>query len=153
MAKVSGSMTRTTALTMLLLAGACGLSGCQSETLNKGYILDEQALSQVRVGSSAEQVILVLGTPSTTSTVGSKTYYYISQRTEQRFAFQQPTIVDQKVLAIYLDKVNKVERIANYGLKDGIVFDFISRRTETAGSEQAFLRSLFRSVGNIFPGS
>ena len=126
-------------------------AACQTETLNKGYIIDEQALGQIKVGSSAEQVILVLGTPSTTSTVGSKTYYYISQRTEQRFAFMQPTIVDQKVLAIYLDKVNKVERIANYGLKDGVVFDFISRKTETAGAEQAFLRNLFRSVGNIIP--
>jgi outer membrane protein assembly factor BamE (lipoprotein component of BamABCDE complex) len=92
----------------------------------------------------------VLGTPSTTSTVGGKTYYYISQRTEQQFQFQQPTIVDQKVLAIYLNKANKVERIANYGTQDGVVFDFISRKTETGGADQAFLRNLFRSVGNIF---
>jgi outer membrane protein assembly factor BamE (lipoprotein component of BamABCDE complex) len=137
-------------LMSVILAGVLGLAGCQSETLNKGYILDEKLLAQVKVGSSAEQVILVLGTPSTTSTVGGKTYYYISQRTEQQFQFQQPTIVDQKVLAIYLNKANKVERIANYGTQDGVVFDFISRKTETGGADQAFLRSLFRSVGNIF---
>jgi outer membrane protein assembly factor BamE (lipoprotein component of BamABCDE complex) len=133
-----------------MLLGVLALAGCQSETLNRGYILDEKLLAQVKVGSSAEQVILVLGTPSTTSTVGGKTYYYISQRTEQQFQFQQPTIVDQKVLAIYLNKTNKVERIANYGIQDGAVFDLISRKTETGGSEQAFLRNLFRSVGNIF---
>lgn len=137
-------------LMSVVLVGVLGLAGCQSETLNKGYILDEKLLAQVKVGSSAEQVILVLGTPSTTSTVGGKTYYYISQRTEQQFQFQQPTIVDQKVLAIYLNKTNKVERIANYGTQDGVVFDFISRKTETGGADQAFLRSLFRSVGNIF---
>ncbi len=132
------------------LVGVLALAGCQSETLNKGYILDEKLLAQIKVGSSAEQVILVLGTPSTTSTVGGKTYYYISQRTEQQFQFMQPTIVDQKVLAIYLNKANKVERIANYGMQDGVVFDFISRKTETGGADQAFLRNLFRSVGNIF---
>jgi outer membrane protein assembly factor BamE (lipoprotein component of BamABCDE complex) len=132
------------------LVSVLALAGCQSETLNKGYIQDEKLLAQVKVGSSAEQVILVLGTPSTTSTVGGKTYYYISQRTEQQFQFLQPTIVDQKVLAIYLNKTNKVERIANYGMQDGVVFDFISRKTETGGSEQAFLMSLFRSMGNIF---
>ena len=153
MQKVFRSKARTGVLAAVLLASASLLGGCQGETLNKGYIVDEQALSQIRVGSSAEQVILVLGTPSTTSTVGGKTYYYISQRTEQQFTFMQPSIVDQKVLAIYLDKSNKVERIANYGLKDGVVFDFISRKTETGGSDQAFLKSLFRSVGNIFPGA
>ncbi|MBY0612636.1 MAG: outer membrane protein assembly factor BamE [Beijerinckiaceae bacterium] len=151
MVKVFGANTRKGAFAAVLLASAAALGGCQTETLNKGYIVDEQALAQIKVGSSAEQVILVLGTPSTTSTVGSKTYYYISQRTEKRFAFQQPTIVDQRVLAIYLDKANKVERIANYGLQDGVVFDFISRKTETGGADQAFLKSLFRSLGNIFP--
>ena len=136
-------------LALALLSGATALAGCQTETLNKGYISDPEALAQIKVGSSAEQVILVLGTPSTTSTVGGKSYYYISQKTEQRFRFQQPSIVDQKVLAIYLDKNNKVERIADYGLKDGVVFDFVGRKTETSGADQAFLKSLFRSVGNL----
>ncbi len=135
----------------LAISTLFALAACQGETLNKGYILDEKSLAQIKVGSSAEQVLLVLGTPSTTSTVGGKSYYYISQRTEQQFQFMQPTIVDQRVLAIYLDKGNKVERIANYGMKDGVVFDFISRKTETGGREQAFLLNLFRSVGNIFP--
>ncbi len=150
MRKVSRYMTKGTIASVLLIGGLC-LGACQPETLNKGYIQDEKAIAQVKVGSSAEQVILVLGTPSTTSTVGSKTYYYISQRTEQQFQFQKPTIVDQRVLAVYLDKNNKVERIANYGLQDGAIFDFISRRTETGGAEQAFLKNLFRSIGNIIP--
>ncbi len=149
MMKVLVKNTRSL-LSGIALVSLLALAGCQSETLNKGYIQDEKLLAQVKVGSSAEQVILVLGTPSTTSTVGGKTYYYISQRTEQQFQFMQPTIVDQKVLAIYLNKTNKVERIANYGMKDGVIFDFISRKTETGGADQAFLGSLFRSVGNIF---
>ena len=32
-----------------------------------------------------------------------------------------------------------VQRVANYGLKDGKVFDFISRTTPTGGSDQNFL--------------
>jgi outer membrane protein assembly factor BamE (lipoprotein component of BamABCDE complex) len=135
-----------------LTTAALGLAACQGETLAHGYVLDEKALEQIKVGSSAEQVLLVLGNPSTTSTVGNKTYYYISQRTQQRFRFMNPTITEQRVLAIYLDNSNKVERIANYGLKDGVIFDFISRKTETGGEEQAFLRSLFRSMENIMPG-
>lgn len=125
------------------------LGGCLADQSpgTRGFVLDERALDQIKPGSSAEQVVLVLGTPSTTSTVGGKTYYYISQKVSQTFQFMEEKITDQRVIAIYLDKNNKVERVANYGLKDGIVFDFISRTTPTGGIENEFLTSLFRRVG------
>jgi outer membrane protein assembly factor BamE (lipoprotein component of BamABCDE complex) len=131
------------ALTATLLAGCLA---DQSPGV-RGFVLDEQALDQIKPGSSAEQVVLVLGTPSTTSTVGGKTYYYISQKVSQRFQFMEERITDQRVVAVYLDKNNKVERVANYGLKDGKVFDFISRTTPTGGNENSFLSSLFRRLG------
>jgi outer membrane protein assembly factor BamE (lipoprotein component of BamABCDE complex) len=126
------------------------LGGCLVDDQSigaRGFVLDEKALDQIKPGSSAEQVILVLGTPSTTSTVGSGTYYYISQKVSQRFQFMQETITDQRVVAIYLDKKNKVERVANYGLKDGVIFDFISRTTPTGGQENNYLASIFRRIG------
>ncbi len=65
------------AIAALLLASAA----CTDQGIGqRGYVLDEKALSQIKVGSSAEQVLLVMGTPSTTSTVGGQTYYYISQK-------------------------------------------------------------------------
>ncbi|WP_284178789.1 outer membrane protein assembly factor BamE [Rhabdaerophilum sp. SD176] len=125
------------------------LGGCLSDQSPgvRGFVLDEKALDQIRPGSSAEQVILVLGTPSTTSTVGGQTYYYISQKVSQRFQFMNEKITDQRVVAVYLDKNNRVERVANYGLKDGKVFDFISRTTPTGGVENSFISSLFRRIG------
>ena len=126
----------------LALGGCLGYDG----DIQHGYVVDERALSQVKTGSSAEQVLIVMGTPSTTSTVGGDAWYYISQKTEQTVAFSKPAITEQKVLAIYFNKARKVERVANYGLEDGKVFDFVSRTTPTAGSEPAFLRNLFTSL-------
>lgn len=125
------------------------LGGCLADQSPgvRGFVLDEKALDQIKPGSSAEQVVLVLGTPSTTSTVGGQTYYYISQKVSQRFQFMEEKITDQRVVAVYLDKNNKVERVANYGLKDGKVFDFISRTTPTGGTENSFISSLFRRLG------
>lgn len=144
------SLRRAGALALVLGLAACsgggGLFNDQSPGY-RGYVLDEKALEQIKVGSSAEQVILVLGTPSTTSTVGGKAYYYISQKVSQRFQFMQESVTDQRVLAVYLDKNNKVERVANYGLQDGKVFDFISRTTPTGGQDGGFIASLFRRLG------
>ena len=98
-----------------------------------------------------QQVLQTLGTPSTTSTVGNRTFYYVSQKTRRMFQFQNPQVVDQNVIAVYFNKGFKVERIANWGLQDGVIFDFISRSTPTGGDEQSFLRNLFRGVTRFNP--
>jgi outer membrane protein assembly factor BamE (lipoprotein component of BamABCDE complex) len=57
-----------------------------------------------------------------------------------------PRMTDQYVVALYFDKSGKVERIANYGMKDGMVFDFVSRTTPTGGSEPNFLNNMFKNL-------
>src|SRR2546426_5912263 len=107
------------------------LSGCFSETYQKGYIVPEGALEQIPIGASQEQVLIVLGTPSTVATVAGEAFYYISQRAERSVAFMPQEVVDQRVIAVYFDKSRRVERLANYGMKDGKIFDFVSRTTPT----------------------
>ena len=58
----------------------------------------------------------------------------------------QPTITDKAVVAVYFDKNSKVSRIANYGMKDGQVFDFVSRTTPTGGAEPNFLRNIMTGL-------
>jgi outer membrane protein assembly factor BamE (lipoprotein component of BamABCDE complex) len=60
-----------------------------------------------------------------------------------------PKLVDQRILAVYFNKEGRVDNIANYGLKDGKVFDFISRTTPTGGKDQNFLGQMLSGVGNI----
>ncbi|WP_231711074.1 outer membrane protein assembly factor BamE [Xanthobacter dioxanivorans] len=121
-----------------------GLSGI-TRTYQRGYVLAEGALDQVPVGSSQEQVLLVLGTPSTVATVNGEAFFYISQ-TAQKVAFLKPEITDQKVLGIYFDKNKKVTRIAQYGMKDGKVFDFVSQTTPTSGEELSLIRQMIGLV-------
>ena len=70
------------------LALACGLAlaGCGSfsETLQRGYVLQEGTLEQIPVGATQEQVLIVLGTPSTVATVNGEAFYYISQKRSAR---------------------------------------------------------------------
>lgn len=121
------------------------LAGCQTgEVLNQGYIVDEQTLALAPVGSSREQVLLSLGTPSTTATFDNEVFYYISQKRVRPVAFMKPKLIDQSVLAVYFNKDGNVERLANYTAKDGVPFDMISRTTPTGGVEQTFLGQLLK---------
>jgi outer membrane protein assembly factor BamE (lipoprotein component of BamABCDE complex) len=116
------------AAALLLALGACGALPNFSETYQRGYVLPEGALEQIPVGASQEQVLIVLGTPSTVATVSGEVFYYISQKTERRAAFMPNDVKTQRVIAVYFDKDRRVQRLANYGIKDGKIFDFISRR-------------------------
>ena len=133
---------------------ATSVAACtMGEEFARGYQLDENAVNQVKKGMSAEQVLQVLGTPSTVSTVGNKSWYYISQTTNRPFQFMPERVVDQKVTAVYFNKGLKVERTALYGIQDGRIFDFVSRTTPAGGADQSFLNQLFKGLGSFVPNT
>ena len=133
-------------------AGVCGLvlalalAGCGGETFQRGYVLPEGALEQVPLGASQEQVLLVLGTPSTVATVSGEAFYYISQKADRPVSFMRTEVTDQRVIAVYFDKDRKVRRVAEYGLKDGHMFDFVSQTTPTAGNDLNVIGTMVRNL-------
>jgi outer membrane protein assembly factor BamE (lipoprotein component of BamABCDE complex) len=129
--------TRLRAAAVVLALGTL-LAGCITQTYQRGYVVPEGALDQIPLGASQEQVLIVLGTPSTVATISGEVFYYISQRTEQT-SFLPQKEVDRRVVAVYFDKSRKVERLANYGIRDGKVFDYISRTTPSGGEQQTIL--------------
>ncbi len=131
------------------LALAISLSGCISQTLSRGYVVSDLALEQVPVGASREQVLIALGTPSTTAELGGEVFYYISQTHARPVRFVNPRIVDQRVLAVYFNEDEEVTQIANYGLQDGKVFDFVSRTTPTGGRDLSFVAQVLGAAGNL----
>ncbi|RTM07806.1 MAG: outer membrane protein assembly factor BamE [Bradyrhizobiaceae bacterium] len=142
-ARWRGVRLRLRVLAAVTLVGAA-LAGCTGEQFQKGYILPPGALEQIPIGASQDQVLIVMGTPSTVATLDGEVFYYISQRSERMVAFMNQKVVDQRVIAIYFDKNRRVRRLANYGLQDGKIFDFISRTTPTSGQEMSYLTPLFK---------
>ena len=150
---------------LLAAAAAIGVAGCNAgstltpgETFTHGYVIDQESLDLVPPGSSREQVLLALGSPSTTATFDNEVFYYISQTRRRNAAFMKARLVDQRVLAVYFNDEGRVENIANYGMQDGKVFDFISRTTPTGGKDQNFLGQLLSGFtggapSDIFGGS
>ena len=121
----------------LALCAALTVGGCigYDGDFARGYQVDEDTLSQVKVGATTKpEALTLLGTPSTTSTVGGDAWYYIGQKMQHTLSFMPVQMTDQHVLAVYFDK-------------DGKVFDFVSRTTPTGGSEPDFLRNI---MGGLF---
>ena len=146
----SAGLRGAAVLTLLAVAGCASQDGGAfaglSQTTQHGYVVSPVALEQIPVGSSKDQVLIALGSPSTTANYGNDVFYYISQTRQRAAAFLPEKVVDQRIVAVYFDKKNQVERVANYGLQDGKVFDFISRTTPTGGADQSFLQQVLSGV-------
>lgn len=129
------------------IAAGLLLSACAPTITKHGHHFQASELQQVQPGMSQDQVRMTLGTPATTATVGSgSAFYYISSTTTQT-SFFQPTEIDRQVVAVYFSPQGSVDRIANYGMKDGKVIDFITRQTPSHAKEEGILRQLFRNLG------
>jgi outer membrane protein assembly factor BamE (lipoprotein component of BamABCDE complex) len=127
---------------------AVTLLACAPQINRRGHQFTDNDLQQLQPGMSQEQVRMALGSPATTASVpGGNAYYYISSTTRQT-AFLPEKEVDRQVVAVYFTPQGSVERVAHYGLKDGKVFDFISRTTPAPGGrEDGILKQLFRNLG------
>jgi outer membrane protein assembly factor BamE (lipoprotein component of BamABCDE complex) len=150
--KTALTRARPARLALLLTCGLA-LAGCGNfhETLQHGYVLQEGALEQIPVGATQEQVLIVMGTPSTVATISGEAFYYISQKSERSMAFMPQEVTDQRVVAVYFDKERKVNRLANYGYKDGKLFDFVSQTTPTGGQELNYIRNIFKAGPAVRP--
>ena len=145
-----GRLLTGVAISLILVSAA----GCQSsaggggfnQVSQHGYVVTPTALEQIPVGSSKDQVLIALGSPSTTGSYGNEVYYYISQTRQRAAAFMPDKVIDQRIVAVYFDADSNVERLANYGIQDGKVFDFISRTTPTGGADQNFLQQVLTGV-------
>ena len=139
-----------------LMTSAFLLTACQnfkvdgpSDIIQQGYVIDQAALDATPVGSSREQVLLSLGTPSTINTLeGNEVFYYISQTRKRTVAYQKTRVTDQRVLAIYFGPDGTVSNIANYGMQDGKVFDFVRRVTPTGGKDLTFIQQILSGLGS-----
>ena len=127
----------------------CGMltASCAPTIDHRGHRFTADEIEQVQPGMSRQQVELAFGSPATRSTIGGGAYDYIST-TEKTVSFLKPQIVDRRVVAVYFDDEGTVQNVANYGLKDGKVFNYISRETPSYANDEGLIKQLFRNIGS-----
>ena len=129
----------------LLLLSALG--GCAPTVIKHGHQFQDNDVQKIQTGMSQQQVAGVLGTATTTATVSSgQAHYYISS-TEKQTAFFSPEETDRKVVAVYYSQFGAVERVSQYGLKDGKVVNYSKNQTPNSARDESVIKSLFRNLG------
>ena len=133
-----------TTLALVLTAGAC------SPTVSThGHRLDDEMLAQLEPGrTSRDQVVSLLGSPSSRSTFDDGSWYYVSRRTERK-SFYQEDVVDQQVVTITFDQSGVVEAVERGALEDARRIQPVARETPTEGNELSLLEQFIGNVGRF----
>jgi outer membrane protein assembly factor BamE (lipoprotein component of BamABCDE complex) len=124
------------------------IAGCTPVVANRGNMLDEERLAQVKAQTSSKNdVFEALGSPSVVSTFDDNTWYYVGQRTEKE-AFFDPDISERKVISVEFDDTDHVKSINRIGLDQAVDVDPIDQTTPAVGREITFMEQLLGSVGH-----
>ena len=134
---------------LMLACAAIALSACGNTVQLRGNTPDPEDIAEIKPGvHSRQDIVDLLGSPSTVSTFQDRKWYYIGQKTEE-IAFMKPAVLDRKVLVVTFDTSGLVEGTQSYGMEDAQDVDPVDRETPTEGRDLTLLQQLFGNIGKF----
>ena len=128
---------------------AAGLSACSPTLADRGNLPAPDKLAAIRPGATTkDEVVKILGTPSSIGVFNDKSWYYISRHTEQ-LAFFDPDVLDQQVYIVNFDDRGVVNAVDHRTLKDGREIEPAPGATPAPGRELTFLEQIIGNVGRF----
>ena len=125
------------------------LSSCSQNQVVDGQYPPQYNLKEIIVGDhSKDDVLDILGTPSTIPSFDKNKWFYI-EITREKIAFLKPKLINQKVLQIDFDNEDLVSGIETYSLKDGNIIAMNEDKTLTQGKKLTIWEQLFSNYGNL----
>lgn len=134
---------------LMLGCTAIALAACGNTVQLRGNTPDPEDVAAIQPGvHSRQDIVDLLGSPSTVSTFEDRKWYYIGQKT-QEVAFMKPEVVDRSVLVVTFDESGVVEGMQHYTLADAQEINPVARETPTEGRDLTFLQQLFGNIGRF----
>lgn len=144
-----GAVVHALSGVVLAASTALALSACSPGVKVRGNLPDAETVASIQPGvHGREDVVDLLGSPSTVSTFKDKEWYYIGSKTQQ-FAFLDPQILERSVLVVSFAEGGLVEDTQLYTVEDGRVIDPVDRVTPTEGKDLTVLQQLFGNLGRF----
>lgn len=125
------------------------LAACSPQVTGRGHLDAPKKIAELpKEGAYKQEVLQLLGTPSTRSSFGDETWYYISARRES-FAFFRPETTKQDVVAIVFDTDGKVTSVSHFDKKDAHEVAVVEDATPTEGKTYGFWEQMLGNIGRF----
>ena len=133
----------------LLSIGLCLLTSCSFEIEEHGKRIGTNLLDKIVPGSTQkEQVLSILGAPSTENDFGNEALFYIASKNRKTALFGDK-LVSRSIIKIIFDDKNTVTKITTLTEKDQNNVEHNQEKTPTAGQEIGILQQLLGNVGRF----
>ncbi len=134
------------------LSTAIILAGCAATVEQRGNLPPRDELAEIHPGKTTkDQVVKILGSPSSVGVFNDRSWYYISRRTKQT-AFFDPSVLDQEVYVVDFNDDGVVQAVDHKTLKDGQDVTPVARTTPAPGRQLTFLEQLIGNLGKFNGG-
>lgn len=135
---------------LAVLALGASLAACSPIVDQRGHVKEPDWKDRIIIGTTTKEgVEQALGSPSSVSTFGNETWYYIATRKETT-AFFKPEVVAQDITRIEFSAEGLVARVETVdeaqARKD---FEFTKRTTPTEGHSLTMLEQLLGNLGRF----
>jgi len=135
-----------------LISAVVAVVGCTTMTRKHGFVPLPEDLEQMSVGvSTRDDIITLVGPPTTGGAVDASTLYYVETE-RSRFGPFEPEIVDRNVVAISVTPGGVLSNIERFGLEDGRVVVLSRRVTDDGIADVTVISQLLGAIGRIDAG-
>jgi outer membrane protein assembly factor BamE (lipoprotein component of BamABCDE complex) len=125
------------------------VGGCESIVDQRGFAATPGSVEKLEIDTqSREDVVRLIGSPSTVATFNPNVWYYISQKQEY-YAFFKPSMLEQNVMQLNFNESGRLTAIKKYDLSNSKDVEMVSRITPTAGKEITVLEQIMGNVGRF----
>lgn len=150
--RCGASVNRVASLGIIVVLSSVSLTACTPSVATHGHTLDEAQIAQIEPGRSKQQDVLrLLGSPSSLASFDDQTWYYVSQRTE-KVSFYQEELVSQDVVTVLFNDEGVVSGVNRHGLDQTAQVDPVDRVTPTAGEEPSAFEQIIGNIGRFGSG-
>ena len=128
------------------------VGGCAATVDQRGDLPSAERLAEIHPGLTKEQVVKILGTPSSMGVFNDNAWYYISRKTS-RVSFFDPDVLDQQVFEVNFDNNGTVRDLGHKTVADAREIDPAPGSTPAPGRELTFLEQIIGNVGRFNKGT
>lgn len=143
-------MKKNTKYTKALLTGLAviSISACTPVTAQRGNLLEDYQLEELKVGETTRSDILrTLGSPTTQSTFNANIWYYIGQETEKHGILDQE-VINERIVAVTFDEEGVVAAIEEIDPNRQNI-PYARTKTPTHGNDLTFIQQLLGNMGRF----
>lgn len=142
---------KSTRVAVLALAVAGTLGACAPVVKSHGYAPADAELTAIQVGQDTRSTVRrKIGRPGGTGVFSKEGWYYVATKVEH-YTYNEPKVVERRVVAVLFGKDDIVKSVRQFGLKDGRVVDLETKTTPTYGRELTIIEQLLGNIGAIPP--